>query len=133
MFDTDNREINPSARCDGSYKIELSPIPTIKLLSATFVCNFYVYHTLLYRRCNFCMQLHITCCFFPLKDMHICIKPLSTCCLLRRTKLSDPAKCVPLWYPSKDIFHRHSSCCHSSIIFAMSLDGKLLLAILYLA
>ena len=30
----------------------------------TFVYNFCVYHTLLYRRKNFCMQLHITCCSF---------------------------------------------------------------------
>ena len=42
-----------------------SPIHTVKLLSATFVRI--VYHTLLYRRWNFCMQLHITCSSFPLK------------------------------------------------------------------
>ena len=63
--------------------------------------------------CNFCMQLlcvsYITVqpmkllyatshylLLFPTKIIHICIKPLSLWCLLRRTKLSDPVKCIPL-------------------------------------
>ena len=59
----------------------------------TFVCNFSVYHTLLYRWWNFC--LHITCCCFPAKIMHIC-----TCVFIVKS-LSDPVN----WFPFKSLWY----------------------------
>ena len=93
----------------------------MKLLSATFVCNFFlcIMHyctddeTFVF---NFTLPVALSA-----KIMHICIRPLSTWCLLRRTKLSPSS---PSCGTTKDIFHRHSSCFHSSINFSMSIDGN---------
>ena len=61
---------------------------------------------------------------FPAKIMHIMHKAFVNMLLTEEDEIV---------VPSKDIVHRHSSCCHSSINFSMSLDGKSLSSILYLA
>ena len=116
----------------------------------TFVWNFCVYHTLLYRRWSLYATSHYLL-LFPAKIMYICIKPLSTWCLLKRTKLlfhcvwlSLHLQCIycqkPLWscqvrspsIPSCGTLLRIYSTGTLLVAISMSLDGKSLSPI-YLA
>ena len=69
----------------------LSPLHTMNLLSATFVCNFCLqllcvsYSTVQTMKLLYATSPYLL--LFPAKIMHICIQPLSTWCLLRRTKV----------------------------------------------
>ena len=79
----------------------LSLINTMKLLYETFVWiflwNVCVYHTLLYRRWNFGMQLHITCWSFPVVPLcliNATFKWTANSTKLLDKKMDSTKKCI---------------------------------------